>query len=57
MKHKDGNVIESTTADIEQLNGDGKTWMLHEDTCLSKVSSLKYLESFLLECSHKCKNK
>ena len=48
-------MIESSRKDIEGLNGeqawilisDGKTQMLHGDTCLSKASPLKYLESFL----------
>ena len=31
--------------------------MLHGDTCLTKASPLKYLESFLNEYSPECKNK
>ena len=54
-RDKDGNVIESSRADVEGLNGencwiliaDAMTKMLHGDTRTSKASPLKYLESFL----------
>ena len=64
-KDKDGKVKESSQVDIEGINGeqawilisDGKTRMLHGDTRLTKVSPLKYLESFLTEYSPEFKNK
>ena len=31
--------------------------MLHGDTCLSKYSPLKYIESFIAEYSPECENK
>ena len=64
-KEKDGNIIKSTHQNIEGLNGeqayilisDGKTQMMHGDICLSKSSSLKYLESSLTEYAPECTNK
>ena len=64
-RDKDGNVIESSQKDIEGINGetswllisDGKTRMLHGDCRLSKVSPIKYLESFLQQYAPACKNK
>lgn len=58
-------MIESSQTDIEDLIGeqawilisDGKTHMLHGDTCLSKSSPLKYLESFLTEYAPECPGK
>ena len=64
-KDKDGNVIESSRKDIEGINGetswllisDGKTRTLHGDCRLSKVSPIKYLESFLQQYAPACKDK
>ena len=64
-KDKDGNVIESSREDIEGINGktswliisDGITRMLHGDYRLSKVSPIKYLESFLQQYAPACKDK
>ena len=39
------------------LISDAQTRMLHGDTCLSKPSPVKYLESFLQQYSPECKNK
>ena len=64
-KDKDGNVIESSREDVEGINGetswilisDGKTRMMHGDCRLSKVSPVKYLESFLQQYAPAMKDK
>ena len=64
-RDKKGVGIGVSRADVESMNGetvwilifDAQTRMLHGDTCLSKSSPLKYLESFLQQSSPECKNK
>ena len=55
LHNKEGKVIPSSCEDIKDVNGktawilisDAQTKMFHGDTCLSKDSPIKYLESFL----------
>ena len=54
-RDKEGVVTEASRKDVKGMNGetawiliyDAQTRMLHSDTCLSKSSPVKYLESFL----------
>ena len=62
---KEGVVIEASRKDVKEMNGetvwililDAQSRMLHDNTCLSKYSLVKYLESSLQLYSPKRKNK
>jgi hypothetical protein len=58
-RDKNGKIIESSQVDVEGINGevswvliaDAYSHMVHDDVRLSKVSPVKYFESFLSEYS------
>ena len=64
-RDKEGNIIKSSREDIQGVNGetswilisDGKTRIIHSDCSLSKVSPIKYIESFLQQYAPECKEK